>query len=346
MARKWEGRYPFMNKSLKNILYFLPLPVLLVSVFIGPSEAVSPHRIISWFLNHISHAVSFSVDNDNLVTAILWDVRVPRILLTFLVGGTLACSGSALQSLFRNPLVSSYILGLQSGAAFGAALALSTAFLPVQPAAFAFGLIAVGCSYYMARNHKGVSSVTLILAGVIVSGIFTALLTIVQFLTDPFKLQSIVHWTMGNLHTASWDKLESSWWLMMTGVIGLYLMRWRLNVIALGDEEARAVGINPEREKFFVLIAATLGASAAVAVAGIIGMICLMIPHMVRMMIGADNRVAMPACFTFGGSFLLIVDDLSRAITAYEIPIGIFTTLAGGPFFIYLLKKAKIGWEL
>jgi iron complex transport system permease protein len=335
-----------MNRYLRYILYFLPLPVLIVSIFIGPSEAATPQQIISWVSESISHAATHSMRNDNLMTTILWDVRIPRILLAFLVGGTLACTGSALQSLFRNPLVSSYILGLQSGAAFGAALALSTAFLPVQLTSFVFGLIAVGCSYFLARNGKSLSSVTLILSGIIVSGIFTALLTIVQFLTDPFKLQTIVHWTMGNLHTASWDKLNSSWWLMITGVLGLYLLRWRMNVIALGDDEARAVGINPEREKFFILIAATLGASAAVAVAGVIGMICLIIPHMVRMMIGADNRISMPACFTFGGSFLLIVDDLSRTVATFEIPIGIFTTLAGGPFFIYLLKKAKIGWEL
>jgi iron complex transport system permease protein len=281
-----------------------------------------------------------------MVRLVVEEVRAPRILLSFLVGGVLSTTGIAMQALFRNPLVSSYILGLQSGAAFGAALALSTAFLPVQLSAFFFGLSAVATSFFLARNRGQITSVSLILSGIIVTGIFTALLTIVQFLTDPFKLQTIIHWTMGNLHTASWGKIRSTWWLMAARTIGLFLLRWRMNVLALGEDEARAVGLNPELQKAMVLAASTLAASAAVSVAGVIGMVCLVIPHMVRMMVGADNKTALPICFTFGGAFLLLVDDISRTIVGFEIPIGIFTTLVSGPFFIALLKRSKIGWEL
>ncbi len=336
-----------MTKSRRILLLLvLPLPALAVSLFIGPADTVGPAQVLSWMkhLFQAQHADPGAAGE--MVRLVIQEVRAPRILLTFLVGGALSITGAALQALFRNPLVSSYILGLQSGAAFGAALALSTTFLPVQLSAFCFGLLAVGISFFLARKGGAVSAVTLVLAGIVVSGIFTALLTIVQFLTDPFRLQTIVHWTMGNLHTASWEKLRAAGWIMAGGSFWLFLLRWRMNVLALGDDETRAVGLNPERQKAMLLIASALAASAAVSVAGVIGMICLVIPHMVRMLIGADNQAAMPVCFTFGGSFLLLVDDISRSAAAFEIPIGIFTTLVGGPFFIYLLKRSRVGWEL
>ncbi len=336
-----------MKKNLLfHLLLALPLPVFVLSLFVGPSEAASPGEVLSWIANGL---FGFGLDdgaNYDLVGTILIDVRLPRVLLTFLVGGCLGSAGNSLQALFRNPLVSPYILGLSSGAAFGAALAMTTAWMPLQPAAFAFGILAVGISYFLARTGKSVSVVSLILSGVIVSGIFTALLTVVQFLTDPFKLQTIVHWTMGNLHNASWGKLRSAAPLCIAGVVWLYLFRWRMNVLAMGDEETRAVGLNPEREKLLILIPATLAATASIAVAGVIGLVGLVVPHMVRMMIGPDNTRTLPASFAFGGSFLLIVDSFSRAVASFEIPIGVFTTLIGGPFFIFLLKKAKIGWEV
>jgi iron complex transport system permease protein len=215
----------------------------------------------------------------------------------------------------------------------------------VQLSAFIFGLLAVALSYVAARKHKNISIVSLILSGVIVTGIFTALLTIIQFVSDPFKLQSIVHWTMGNLHNAGWDALQSAYIPILIGVIVLFLKRWRLNVLALGDEEARTSGIHPEREKIIVLIAATLASSAAVSVAGIIGLYGLIVPHMVRMMAGPDNRQTIPLNFLFGGTFLLVIDDFSRTMASFEIPIGVITMLIGAPIFLYLLKKTNIGWE-
>lgn len=336
-----------INKKLLTwILYILPLPVLIISLLLGPSGMVTPREILSWMINHLMGTPEKIIGNPELIETILIDVRLPRVLLTFLVGGSLAVAGNSLQALFRNPLVCPYILGLSAGSAFGAALAMSVVWLPIQPTAFLFAILAVGIAYFMARSQKRVSVVSLILSGVIVSGIFTALLTIVQFLTDPFKLQTIVHWTMGNLHNAGWGKLRSASPLCAAGLTWLFLLRWRMNVLAMGDDETRAVGLNPEREKFMVLIPATLVASAAIAVAGVIGLIGLVIPHMVRMMIGPDNTYTLPASFTFGGSFLLIVDSFSRSVASFEIPIGVFTTLLGGPFFIFLLRRAKIGWEI
>jgi iron complex transport system permease protein len=325
------------KRSIPILLYVLPVPLILASLFIGPSQSATPGAILN--------AIIYDTGNVNLIHSVIFDVRLPRILLTFLVGGSLAISGCSIQAIFRNPLTDSYILGLSSGAAFGAALALAYPRLPVQLSAFLFGLLAVGLSYYMARKNKNVSIVSLILAGIIVSGIFTALLTMVQFFSDPFKLQSIVHWTMGNLHNANWEKLKSSVIPVSTGVLILFIYRWRLNVLALGDDEARCVGINPEKDKLIVLMAATLASSSAVAVAGIIGLYGLIVPHMVRMLTGPDNRQSIPLNFLFGGSFLLIIDDFSRTIAGFEIPIGVFTMLIGAPFFIYLMKKTNIGWN-
>jgi iron complex transport system permease protein len=327
-----------MKKRIITLfIYLLPLPIVLASLFIGPSETANPDAIFNLIFNNTG--------NSSLVQSVIFDVRLPRILLTFLVGGSLAISGCSIQAIFRNPLTDSYILGLSSGAAFGAALALAYSFLPVQVSAFIFGLIAVGLSYFMARKNKNVSIVSLILSGIIVSGIFTALLTLVQFYSDPFKLQSIVHWTMGNLHNANWQKLQSSVIPITVGVLVLFIYRWRLNVLALGDDEARTVGINPEKDTLIILIASTLAASSAVAVAGIIGLYGLIVPHMVRMIIGPDNRQSIPLNFLFGGMFLLVIDDFSRTLSGFEIPIGVFTMLLGAPFFIFLMKKTNIGWN-
>lgn len=326
-------------------LLVLPVVVVLASLFIGPSTVVTPENVLQWLASKLELR-SLDTAEAKMIQIVLEDVRLPRVILAFLVGGSLSIAGVALQALFRNPLVSSYILGLQSGAAFGAALALCTQFAAVQFSAFVFGLIAVAISFILARKNGSVSSITLILSGIVVTGVFTALLTIVQFLTDPFKLQTIVHWTMGNLHTATWTKVHNTWWLILAGAAGIWLLRWRLNVLSLGDDETRAVGLHPERQKALVLLFASLTASAAVSVAGVIGMVGLLIPHIVRMLTGADNRIAVPASFIIGGCFLLIVDNFSRSITSFEIPIGIFTTLLGGPFFIFLLKRSKLGWNL
>ena len=334
------------KRLLRYILYFLPVPVLLLSLLLGPAASASAGQILGWLVGLLLRRPPDPEINGDLIRTIVWDVRLPRVVLTFLVGGSLAAAGNSLQALFRNPLVSPYILGLSSGAAFGAALAVTLPWLPVQLSAFLFGTIAVGLSYFLARTRKTVSVVSLILSGVIVTGIFTALLTVVQFLTDPFKLQTIVHWTMGNLHNASWDKLQSASIGIGIGAVWLFFFRWRMNVLAMGDDETRAVGLNPERERILVLIPATLAASASIAVAGVIGLIGLAVPHMVRMMLGPDNRHSLPAAFTFGGAFLLMVDTCSRTVASFEIPVGVFTTLLGGPFFIFLLKKARIGWEV
>ncbi len=334
-----------MNKSrghknlIRWIFYGIPLPIILISLFVGPASSIS---VTDLFRSLFTESYE---QHQVLAKSIVFDIRLPRILLVFLTGSVLAVTGAALQAIFRNPLVDPYILGLSSGAAFGAALGLSTAWLPVQLSAFVFGLVAVGVSYFMARKHDQINIVSLILAGIITNGIFTALLTIVQVLSDPFKLQSIVHWMMGNFQHAGWSAFWSALPGALVGLVVLFLLRWKLNVLAMGDQEAVTSGSNSKQLKWWVLIAATLSASAVVAVSGIIGLYGLLIPHAVRMLFGVDNKATLIFNATLGGSFLVIIDDLSRSLTSFEIPIGVFTMLIGAPFFIWLLKKSNIGWE-
>lgn len=328
----------------EKIFYLIPLPLMLISIFIGPSEIVSPTEVYKWLVNIIFQRHNIDKSHFEIVETVVIDIRLPRIIIAFLVGAALTTSGASLQAMIRNPLVEPYLLGLSSGAAFGAALAMTSLNMPVQLSAFIFGLFAVCLTYFLALRKGEVSILSLILSGVIVSGIFTALLTIVQFLTDPFKLQGIIYWIMGNLHNSSWDSVKSVAVPIISGSLLLFLIRWRLNVISLGDIESKTVGYNPTLLKLMILIPSTLIASASVAVAGIIGMVGLVVPHMIRMMIGYDNKKIIPVSFAFGGSFLLIVDNFSRTISQFEIPIGIFTTLIGGPFFIYLLKRLKQGY--
>jgi iron complex transport system permease protein len=328
-----------MNRKFRiALVYFMPLPILVGSLFIGASERISGADILSLLLHPAENA-------NSLIHTIILDIRLPRILLVFFTGGILAVSGAALQAIFRNPLVDPYILGLSSGAAFGAALGLALAVVPVQLAAFIFGLVAVGLSYFMARKNKQVSIVSLILAGIITNGIFTALLTIVQIMSDPFKLQSIVHWIMGNFHTANWQKLNIAILPVLLGFCILFILRWKLNVLALGDDEAASAGLNPDKLKIWILLATTLASSAAVAVSGIIGLYGLIVPHVVRMIFGVDNKSTIILNLLMGGSFLVLIDNISRTMGGYEIPIGVLTMLIGAPFFIWLLKKSNIGWQ-
>lgn len=323
--------------------YILPLPLIFLSLFIGPSDIISRADIYHWLIYKIFGAPPPVSTDLVMLETIIWEIRLPRIITAFLVGAALTTSGASLQAMIRNPLVEPYLLGLSSGAAFGAALSITITNLnlPVQLSAFLFGLLAVSLTYLLALRKGEVSILSLILSGVIVSSLFTSGLTIVQFMTDPFRLQGIIYWIMGNLHNASWSGVKSMIVPVLAGSSLLFLIRWRMNVISLGDIETKTVGYNPTVLKVMILIPSTLIASASVAVAGVIGMVGLVVPHMIRMIIGYDNRKVIPSSFVFGGSFLLIIDNFSRTVSYFEIPIGIFTALLGGPFFIYLLRKLK-----
>ncbi len=277
---------------------------------------------------------------------IVWDIRMPRALLGALVGGSLAVSGAAFQGLFRNPLVSSGILGVSSGAGFGAALAilLFNNMAATYPCALGFGMLAVFLSYMIGRVYKKTPAIMLVLGGVIVSSVFSALVSFTKYVADPYEqLPTIVFWLMGSLASAGYRDIQFAGIPMLLGMAGLLGIRWRINVLSMGDKEAHALGINTTWTKGFVVFCATLATAGAVCVSGVIGWVGLVIPHIGRMLVGNNNTVLIPVSISLGACFLILVDNLGRILTGSEIPLGILTALVGGPFFVYLLKKTKGG---
>ncbi|WP_144730003.1 FecCD family ABC transporter permease [Acinetobacter oleivorans] len=335
-----------MEKLKYYWFYPLPFIMIFISLLIGPTQTLSAWDYVLWGVQAVFGTPYFDAEQFRLMQNILVNVRLPRILLTFMVGAALATAGNGLQALFRNPLVDSYVLGISSGAAFGAALALSLNWLSPNLSAFIFGVCAVGLTYLFAhqKHESQTSLVMVILSGMIVSGLFLAGLTVIQYLSDPFKLQAIVQWTMGNLHQASWQKVQYAVLPICIGLVGLFAMRWRLNLMALGAEEAQAVGVNPRWEQLLLIALVTVCTSTSVAAAGIISLYGLFMPHIVRMLVGPDHRYSIPANMILGGSFLLLIDNFSRVLLTFEIPIGIFTMLLGAPFFLLLMKTQRTHW--
>jgi iron complex transport system permease protein len=277
---------------------------------------------------------------------IVWNIRMPRALLGAMVGGCLAVSGAAFQGLFKNPLVSSGILGVSSGAGFGAALAilLFGSLSATYPFALGFGILAVILSYLISRVYKTSPAIMLVLGGVIVSSVFSALISFAKYVADPYEqLPTIVFWLMGSLASARYEDIFIAGIPMAIGTAGLIGIRWRINVLSMGDKEAHALGINTGLTKGLVIFCATLATAGAVCVSGVIGWVGLVMPHIGRMLVGNDNNVLVPASLSLGACFLILVDNLARMLTGSEIPLGILTALVGGPFFVFLLKKTKGG---
>jgi iron complex transport system permease protein len=322
-------------------IFFLPLFLGLISLLIG-SYPIGIKDVIKTLLS------IFSSNNEipDVYRDIILKIRLPRIILALFVGASLSVSGASLQALFRNPLVNEYILGISSGAAFGASL--SIVFFgknfPVEISSFIFAFIAF-FSVLLISKGTGSDIISLLLTGVIVSTFFTALLTLVEFLASPYSLQSLFFWLMGSLSVAGWREVGYSLPFMLAGILVLSLYGWRMNILSLGDEEARALGLNVKLEKIIIMLTTTLVTSSAISSAGIIGWIGLIIPHISRMIFGVENSVVIPASALIGASFLLIADDFSRGIASFEIPVGIFTSLIGIPFFIYFLKRSGKIWS-
>jgi iron complex transport system permease protein len=325
-------------------VFFLALPLLLfiISLNIG-SYAISPGGLYKTLISLVSPSSHPEVPD--AYRDILLRIRLPRLLLAMAIGAALSVSGASLQALFKNPLVNEYILGISSGAAFGAALSLvflGRAF-PPQVAAFVFAVVAVGVVLLISGQAES-HFISLLLTGIIVTAFFSALLSLVEFFASPYVLQALFFWLMGSLSLASWKDLAISLPLIAVGLILLFLLRWRLNVLSMSDEEARSLGVNVRREKWLVIAAATLITAAGTSIVGIIGWVGFIVPHFVRLMFGADNRLVIPMSAAMGASIMLVADDIIRGVSAFEIPVGIFTSLVGIPIFLILLKKTKKVW--
>jgi iron complex transport system permease protein len=330
------------TKIFTVLLFLLPFLLTLASLSIGRFH-IPPKDLGRTIIRAISPSAGSEVST--AYQDILFRIRLPRLLLALMAGAALSVSGASLQALFKNPLVNEYILGISFGAAFGAALSL--VFLgknfPAQVAAFVFALGAVLVVLLISGRSES-HTVSLLLTGVIVSAFFQALLSLVEFFANPYALQSLFFWLLGSLSLATWKDLSISLPIMAMGIVVLIMMRWRLNVLSLSEEEAKAMGVHVRREKLLVILLTSLITAAATAVAGVIGWIGLIVPHLVRMMVGADNRKVVPLSAALGASVLIIADDITRVAATFEIPIGILTSIIGIPFFIILLRRSRKVW--
>ena len=278
---------------------------------------------------------------------VIWNIRLPRVAAGLLVGAGLAAAGAAYQGMFRNPLVSPDILGVSAGAGLGAVLGMYLG-LPlsvVQALAFVGGLLAVGTVVGVAglvRRHDPV--LVLVLAGIAVGALLGAGISLIKILADPTtQLPSITFWLLGGLNAVTTADLAVTAPVMLVGLVPMALLRWRMNLLSLADEEARALGISVVRLRLLLVAAATLTTAAAVSLTGIIGWIGLVVPHVARLLVGPNFARLLPASLLLGGGFLVATDTLARTAASIELPLGILTALVGAPFFLFLLARPGRG---
>ncbi len=329
------------HKSLKRIGIILSLLVAFSIAILVGRYPVSLQKVFKILFDW------GSTNYSAVERAVILDVRMPRALLAMLVGGALSVSGAAFQGMFHNPLVDSGILGVSSGAGFGAALAIilfNRSYGMIYLLSFVFSIIAVLSSLLIGSVYDRHNKVMLVLGGVIVSSIFSALLSFMKYVADPYdQLPSIVFWLMGSLASVGYSDVLISLVPISIGMLIIFAFRWRLNVLSMGDKEAKSMGVHVGLIRIMIITGATLATAASVAVAGVVGWIGLVIPHVGRMLVGNDNRTLIPVSFVLGGTFLLLIDTLGRSITGSELPLSILTALIGGPFYIYLLLRTKGG---
>jgi iron complex transport system permease protein len=309
---------------------------------------------VSWvditdFLKYLL-GMSHELDSQrvSILNNILIQIRLPRIAAAVLIGASLSVSGVSFQSMFMNPLVSPGLLGVLAGASLGAAVGIIAAesWLWVQVSSIGFGLLAVLAAVGMAAIYKGDRLLMLILGGIISGALFTALLSVIKYLADPYdQLPAIVYWLMGGLSMADGNTVLTLCGPMIAGILMLFFLSNYMNVMSMGEEEARSLGVNVRFIRLLMIFFATLISALTVAIGGIIGWVGLVIPHLARMIVGPDNRVLLPTAALIGAIYLLIADDMARLLFRVEIPIGILTSLVGIPFFALVLRKAKKGWH-
>ena len=290
---------------------------------------ISPDEALGMLVSRLFPLDAFWTDQQ---ATLFFNVRLPRILLGLMVGCSLAAAGAAFQGTFQNPLVSPDILGASQGAAFG-----------VSASAFAFSIVAVLLVLLVGARAKGNHLMVVVLAGVMVSSLFSAGVSYTKLVADPAngELADITYWLMGSLTGAKTADVQMAAVPMAAGLAVLFALRWRINILTMGDDEAATMGVNARRTRIVVIAAATLVTASSVAVSGMIGWVGLVIPHLCRMLVGCDYRKLMPASMLMGAGFLLLVDDIARLATTSEIPIGILTAFVGAPFFLYLITRKK-----
>lgn len=329
--------------AISLVAAFVLLVCLFFLSFLLGQYPIAPSGVLDIIGSRI---FGYQSTQPEMAQTIVWKVRLPRICAALLVGAALSIAGAVYQGLFKNPMVSPDILGASSGAGFGAAVAilLSLPYAFIQINAFIFGIIAVGLAYFICvKVSRGKDALLmLILGGIIVSTLFSSFITLTKYVADPeSKLPEITYWLMGSLATTNMKDVLFFLPPFILGVVPLIMLRWQLNAMAFGDEEAQAMGLNVNRLRLVFIVCATILTAAAVAISGMIGWVGLIIPHMARFIVGPNHKVLIPMSFLVGGTFLLLVDNVARNLFTVEVPLGILTSIIGAPFFFYLLLKQK-----
>ncbi|VVT05500.1 iron-dicitrate transporter subunit; membrane component of ABC superfamily; KpLE2 phage-like element [Roseovarius sp. EC-HK134] len=285
---------------------------------------------------------------DQQAQIVVWNIRLPRVGAALLVGAALAAAGASYQALFRNPLVSPDILGVSAGAGLGAVagIFLSLPVVMIQASAFVGGMVAVGLVTLVGSLVRGTDrTLTLVLLGVVVGALAGAATSLLKVMADPYdQLPAITFWLLGSLASITTQDIVPALPVVLIGLIPLALLRWRINVLSLGDEEARALGIEAGRTRLIVIASATLITASVTALAGVVGWVGLVIPHIARMLVGPGFGRLLPASAMIGAGYLLVVDTLARTIAAVEVPLGVLTAVIGAPFFVWLLARGRRGW--
>ncbi|WP_407427915.1 FecCD family ABC transporter permease [Treponema sp.] len=334
------------NKKLQIsfILFsFIIVPVTaLICLGIG-RYTLSPLQILKAFGDLISGA-----DGDVMAQTVIFKVRLPRIILAVFIGAGLACSGAAFQGLFSNPLATPDTLGVASGASFGAVFAMlfHANLIVIQFSALAFGLAACFITYKMGQVRGKQSVIMIVLSGIVVSSLVQAMVSLVKYLADPEdQLPSITYWLMGSMASANYKNLVLGLPFIVSGMIFLYFIRWRINILSLNEDEAKSMGINLQLIRLLIILASSLITASCVSMCGSVGWIGLLIPHICRMLLGSNNNTVIPLSVSLGAIFMVVIDTFARSASSAEIPVSIITAVIGAPVFIILLKKTGGVWS-
>lgn len=338
------------NKSDKKFkIRFAILVAVFIMVFFGSfmlgRYPVTPVELIKIILSRVLDITQTWPDSaENVV----FQIRLPRVLAAAIIGAALSIAGVSYQGMFQNPMVSPDILGASSGAGFGAALAILMGFgyMGISVSAFLFGLAAVMLAYGISKVSKINATLAMILAGMMISSLFSSCTSFVKLVADTEQtLPAITYWLMGSLVSIKPSDIGFVICPMIIGSVPLFLLKWRMNLLTVGEEEAQAMGVNTGALRLIVIVCATLLTASSVAISGMIGWVGLVIPHFCRMIFGYDYRKIIPASALFGAAFLMVVDNIARLATTAEIPLGILTSFVGAPIFVYLILKGGANRE-
>ncbi len=335
------------NFSAQIIIWaVLLIPILLFFIFLGLGRyKINPVDIVKILVSIINPKAGENIPE--IAHMLILQVRIPRLLAAMLIGASLSVTGTAFQAIFKNPLVDSNILGVTSGAGFGAALSILLGSSPfiVQTFAFIFGLLAVFISLLGSRLYKATPLLVLTLIGILIGSLFNSLTSLLKYVADPLgTLPAITFWLLGSLTNINWQNLPIFIGITIVGLIFFWLIRWRLNILSLGDDEAHSLGMDPVRMKTLIIFFAALMTASAVSISGVIGWVGLVIPHASRMIVGSDHKRLIPVSIGLGASFLILIDTIARVGLPGEIPLGVLTGLVGAPLLIFLLKQKWSSW--